>query len=51
MLSNYIKSKEPVREKINKQIKEFLAQGKKIEVLKPAKESRPSRRAFVDKYL
>jgi len=50
MLENYIKNKEPEREMLNKQIEEFLAQGNKIEVLEPAKENRPSRRAFVDEF-
>jgi len=50
MLDNYIKNKEPEREMLNKQIEEFLAQGNKIEVLKPSTEGQPSRVAFPDEY-
>lgn len=48
MLSNYIKSKEPERQKLNEQIEKFLAQGNKIEVLHPQKEDQPSRRVQVN---
>lgn len=48
MLSNYIKSKEPERQKLNEQIEKFLAQGKKIEVLDSSKEDQPSRRVQVN---
>lgn len=51
MLGNYIKNKEPERQKLNKQIEEFLAQGKKIEVLESSKEDQPSRRVYADEYL